>query len=337
MKNPNGYGTVVKLSGNRRNPYAARKTIGFNEKGYPIYKFIGFTKTKEEALIMLAEYNHSPYDIDTRKKTVKEIFDMWYRRDIYKMSKSSAEASKAAWKHCESVYNMKYINLKAYHMQDCIDRCKLSYSSKRAIKNLFVHLDRFAMEMDIIVKRNSELICSPSAPESKKTPFTAEEINRVWDIKDKEWTDSILVFLYMGWRISELLNIRKSDVNIDDGIIVGGIKTVSGKNRIVPIHDRIMPFIKKRYENENEYLFGFNGRICSKSKYYSIWKNIMNEVGITHTPHECRHTFRSRLDSAGANKVCIDMLMGHKSAGIGERIYTHKTIDELRDAINLLN
>lgn len=41
MKNPNGYGTVVKLSGNRRKPYAVRKTLGFNEKGYPIYKSIG--------------------------------------------------------------------------------------------------------------------------------------------------------------------------------------------------------------------------------------------------------------------------------------------------------
>ena len=37
MKNPNGYGSVVKLSGNRRNPFAARKTKGWNDKGQPIY------------------------------------------------------------------------------------------------------------------------------------------------------------------------------------------------------------------------------------------------------------------------------------------------------------
>ena len=42
MKNPNGYGSVVKLSGRRRNPFAVRKTIGFNEKGHPIYKTIGY-------------------------------------------------------------------------------------------------------------------------------------------------------------------------------------------------------------------------------------------------------------------------------------------------------
>lgn len=52
MKNPNGFGTVVKLSGNRRNPYAVRKTAGRNEKGYPIYINIGYAPTREQGLIM---------------------------------------------------------------------------------------------------------------------------------------------------------------------------------------------------------------------------------------------------------------------------------------------
>jgi len=53
-------------------------------------------------------------------------------------------------------------------------------------------------------------------------------------------------------------------------------------------------------------------------------------------PHECRHTFRSQLDSAGANKVCIDLMMGHKSKGTSERVYTHKTIQELKENIELI-
>ena len=54
MKNPNGYGSVVKLSGNRRKPYAVRKTAGWNEKGHPIYINIGYFSTREEGLIALA-------------------------------------------------------------------------------------------------------------------------------------------------------------------------------------------------------------------------------------------------------------------------------------------
>jgi len=47
--------------------------------------------------------------------------------------------------------------------------------------------------------------------------------------------------------------------------------------------------------------------------------------------------FRSRLDLAGANKRGIDLIMGHKSKDVGERVYTHKTIKELREAIELLD
>jgi len=57
---------------------------------------------------------------------------------------------------------------------------------------------------------------------------------------------------------------------------------------------------------------------------------------MNHTPHECRHTFRSCLDSAGANKVSINKLMGHAGADTGERIYTHKTLQELKNTIELI-
>lgn len=67
MKNPNGYGTVVKLSGKRRKPWAVRKTAGFNEKGHPVYINIGYAETKEAGMIMLAEYNKSPWDIEADK------------------------------------------------------------------------------------------------------------------------------------------------------------------------------------------------------------------------------------------------------------------------------
>lgn len=336
MKNPNGYGTVVKLSGNRRNPYAVRKTIGWNEKGFPIYKSIGYAPTKEEALMMLAEYNRNPYDLDMRKVTVQEVYKMWSDRDFPKMKKGSVSSLKSAWNHCSSVASLRYIELKAYQMQDCIDNCGCGYSTQWAIKNLFGHLDKFALELDIIVKCNSMLISAPPIPETTKTPFTEDEIQKVWNVQDQPWCDSLLCFLYMGWRISELLSIRTVNVNLEEGTIIAGTKTKNGKNRIVPIHPKILPFVRARCAAGDEYLFSYNHKHCSASQYYVIWNAFMEQLEMCHTPHECRHTFRSRLDSAGGNKVCIDLLMGHKSKEVGERVYTHKTIQELRDTICLL-
>ena len=336
MKNPNGYGSVVRLSGNRRKPWCARKTTGWNSKGYPIYKAIGYYAEREDAMIALAQYNRNPYDIDLSKITLKELFEKWSARDFSKMKKSSVSSHKSAMKHASPLYNVPYKNIKAYQMQEIIDGCGLGYSTQGAIKNLFGQLDRFALELDIIVKCNSSLISAAPIPPSNKVPFTEDEIKAVWKIQNQEWVDSILFFLYTGFRISEMLTIKVDDVDLEKMTIKGGIKTKAGKNRIVPIHSRIEKFVKARVAEGNTYLFSYNGKKMSSSQYYIFWNDLMKQLKIEHTPHECRHTFRSRLDSAGANKRCIDLLMGHTSKDVGERVYTHKTLDELKDTINLL-
>ena len=57
---------------------------------------------------------------------------------------------------------------------------------------------------------------------------------------------------------------------------------------------------------------------------------------MSHVPHECRHTFETRLDSAGANWKCIDLLMGHVSKDTGNRVYNHKIFDELTATVELI-
>lgn len=337
MRNPNGYGSVVKLSGNRRKPFVARKTKGWDDKGYPIYDTIGYYATREEGLLALAEYNRNPYDIDAAKITLKELFEKWSDRKLPKLGDSLQGSLKSAFKHCAAIENMRYKNLRSFHMQDCIDGCGCGYSTQWSIKNLFGHLDRFAMELDVIQKMYSPLISAEPIPETSKQPFTDGEVASVWKIADQEWVDSVLVLLYGGWRISELLGLKAEDVDLEKKLITAGVKTKSGKGRIVPIHSKIQFIIENRVRQHNKgYLFSKDGKKLTSTQYYTIWNPIMKQLGFEHTPHECRHTFRSRLDSAGANKVCIDLMMGHKSKEVGERVYTHKTLQELREAIELI-
>lgn len=337
MKNPNGYGSVVKLSGNRRKPFAIRKTVGWNEKGHPIYLSIGYTPTREEGMILLAEYNKSPWDIDAEKITLDVIFEQWSQKKLLKMGKSTQGSLKSAFNHCSKIKDMKYKEIKSFHMQDVIDNCGCGYSTQWAIKNLFGHLDKFALEIDVINKSYAQLTTAEPIPETTKQPFTDKEVKAVWKIKDQEWVDSVLVFLYTGFRISELLAIKTANVDLVAGTIQGGTKTKAGKDRIIPIHSKIFDIVKKKVEEGNEYLFSYNGKKMSSSQYYVYWNGIMEQLGIEKTPHECRHTFRSRLDSAGANKVCIDLMMGHKSKEVGERVYTHKKLEELKFAIELIS
>ena len=339
MRNPNGYGSVVKLSGNRRNPFAARKTIGWNDKGHPIYKSIGYYPTREEGMIALAEYNKNPYDLDIVNMTLEEVFEMWEEKKKPKLGKSLQTALNSSYKHCSKYYKMKYKDIRSFHMQDIIDNCGLSYSSQGHIKSLFNHLDRIALEHDIITKSYSSLVEIDSKPESKKIPFTDEQVDMIWDIKDDYGVDTVLIYLYTGFRLNELLEMKTEDVDLEKGIFTGGSKSEAGKNRIIPIHSRIYPMVEKRVNYGFEYFLTIEGKKISRWRYYpNMWDPTMEKLGIEDmTVHNCRHTFRSRLDSAGANKVAIDLMLGHKSKDVGERVYTHKTIEELKEAIELID
>ena len=120
-------------------------------------------------------------------------------------------------------------------------------------------------------------------------------------------------------------------------VIKGLYKHYSIEGDIQDFLPKIDEWVKYVQRYVNKYLFSYEGKKLSNSQYYIFWNDIMKQLGMEHTPHECRHTFRSRLDSAGANKVCIDLMMGHKSKEVGERIYTHKTIQELKEAIELID
>lgn len=324
MKNPNGYGTVTKLSGNRRKPWVIKEGVSGKQKP------IGYTSTKEEGLILLAQYNNDPWDIETDKINLQELYDLWLEKRAVKLGDSNRNALRSAYKHCSKLGKIRYKQIKSYQMQDCIDSCGKGYSTQGAIKNLFGHLDRFAMELDVISKCCSDLLTSDPIPETSKEIFTDEEVARLWDNKNLPWVDSVLFFLYTGFRISEMIALQISNIDLEAGTITGGTKTAAGKNRLVPTHSKIQHIVQKRVEqSKSGYLFEYNGKKLNQTQYRALWAEIMDRLKMQHTPHECRHTFRSRLDSAGANKVCIDRIMGHKSKGTGERVYTHKNIDTM--------
>ena len=130
--------------------------------------------------------------------------------------------------------------------------------------------------------------------------------------------------------------MKTEQVNIAERYLQGGVKSSSGKGRIVPAHPRIWSFIEKRIQSGDPYLFSYQGKKISQTQYYVFWKEVMEKIGADKTPHEARHTFETFLDNAGGNRKCIDMLMGHKSKDVGNRVYNHKTLNQLRQTIDLL-
>lgn len=334
-RNPNGYGCVTKLKGNRSRPWCVKVTV-YNAEGLARQVPVGYAETEERANILLAEYNNNPWNIDRNKVTLVDLYNRWSKIKLPKLGKASQGALKSAFKHCQKYYGVKYRSLRAYQMQDCIDSCGKGYSTQGAIKALWGHLDNFAFESDIVDKMYSTLTTAAPVPETRRTPFTSEQIDALWRIKDEPWVDTVLIYLYTGFRLNELLGMKTEQVNIKDWYFQGGLKSVSGKGRIVPVHDRIRPLVRTLVDRGNTYLFSLDGKKISHTNYYKFWNVVMTKIGADRTPHEARHTFETCLDNAGGNRKCIDMLMGHKSKDVGNRVYNHKTIAQLRETVDLL-
>lgn len=343
-RNPNGYGSVVKLSGNRRKPFVARKTVGYDDRAYPIYSVIGYYPTRKDAMMALAEYNHNPYDIDLAKITFKELYELWCKTELSKKGRSSVANLKAAYKHCTALNDKPYKDIRKYEMQQCIDNCGKSYSTQAQIRNLFVQLDAFAYDQDIIKKGYSANLTTDEVQVKKERRlFTDDEVKLLHAHEGEPYIDEALFMLYSGCRLSEMLLMKCKDVDVEKGIMKGGVKTAAGKDRVIPIHPKILHIIIKHL-SDSEHLFEHersknskNAEVNLKVLFSKNWSDALQSLGMAHTTHECRHTFRSKLDSADANKVCIDLIMGHKSGGVGERVYTHKTVKELKSAISKLS
>lgn len=349
MRLPNGYGSVYKLSGNRRKPWGVRKTIGweFDEKSGRAkqkYQIIGYFKTRQEALKALADFNENPYSMD-KAITFAGLYEKWSTEKFETISDSNVKAYRASYKVCRCLYDMKFVEIRKNHLQHVVDTCGKNYPTLRKLKVLFNQLYRFAMENDICTKDYSSYVDIAKHKEKgkkeKHKPFTDAEIQTLWNNADRNaYVQIVLMLLYNGVRVSELLDLKKSDVHLDEKYFdVVKSKTESGIRK-VPIADKVMPFyIEWMQRSKCEYLVSTN--TGSKLKYTNYkdayWLPLMADLGMSHLPHDTRHTTISLLARSDVNQTIIKRIVGHSGTmSITEKVYTHFEIQQLIDAINII-
>ena len=133
-------------------------------------------------------------------------------------------------------------------MQRVVDDCPRGYQTKAGIVTLLGHLDRYAYEIDVISKMYSQVITvrDLDVPDSDRQPFTPEERKKLWDRRADPRVQVVLIYIFTGWRLMELLNMRPEDIDLEAWTMKGGEKTKSGKNRVVPIWTGIRPFASTR-------------------------------------------------------------------------------------------
>ncbi|MBO0586156.1 site-specific integrase [Sporosarcina sp. E16_8] len=351
MKNPNGYGSVFKLSGKRRRPFAVRITVGWDDNGKQLYEYLDYFVTRPEAMIALAEYNRDPYDLSDKKITYAELYKRFTLENFYKVengvkvlkaSESKVYTYQMAFGLSKALHSLKFVDIKKSHMQAVIDNCDKAYETKKKVKSLFNHLYKLAMENDLVDKDYAAFVdLGENDTVSSREPFTTEEVASLWENIDKsDFIDTILIMIYTGLRPGELATIENENINIDERYMRGGLKTAAGKNRVIPINMKILPLIEKRINSNQKYLLADLKGGSAKQRYDDFsrryWKPVMEHLNMKHLPHDCRHTFATLMDNAEANNTSIKRIMGHASKGVTEKVYTHKDIEQLIKAIDLI-
>ncbi len=334
----NGSGTIVKLSGRRRQPFEVRVNTHMDERNYPKYDVLGRFEDKDTATSALLEYNRSPYDIKINIMTFTEVYNQFFERKYVKgkrkYSQSSINCTVMAYNKCAALHDRPFKDLRTDDLQSILDNWEMSHACMEHVRNLFNQMYDYAMQYDIVQKDVAKYIqITKPDDDVHGVPFTPEEIEKLWTAYNKGLPniDMVLILLYSGWRIGELLKLAVSDINLENRTYKGGIKTAAGKNRIVPIHSKIFDMVLRRRNNG-----WFNMTVAA---YSAAYKKAVSDAGITtyHTPHDCRHTFVTLLSNAGADEICIKRLVGHSSGNnVTEKIYTHKDIEQLRKAIELI-
>lgn len=372
MKLPNGYGSVTKLSGNRRKPYLARVTLGWitNEQTGKTTQNrvpIGTYKTKKEALQALAEYGANPYDIQNNNLTLAELYQKWTEAYFPTLSgESSTRTITSAWKYCHPLYKMRVKDLRARHIKGIMEdgyiissrgknagqKVMASPGVKARIKSMFNLMLDYALEYEIVDKNyartfdiSEDIIKEKEAATRGHIIFPPDEMKILWDNVDKiRFVDWILIQCYMGWRPQELATLQLADVNLDEWYMVAGMKTDAGKNRMVPIHTKIQPLVKRNYDYAvslgSDALFNDptatkGGMKITYDKYAGRFDKVMAALKLNpeHRPHDPRMTFITMAKKAGIDPMVVKRLAGHRINDVTEAVYTVRDLEWLRSDI----
>ncbi len=345
MRRANGTGTVVKLSGKRRKPFQVRVNTKIDSFGMPIYDILGNFPDRVSADIALAEYNKNPYDPENRKKTFTEAFESWYQWKYKvpataKNKTSSQHCTMAAYKKCEALHSYSMWDIRAQDMQSILDNNELSHATLEHIRNLFRQMYKYCIQFEMVQKDYSQFIkINKEDDDEHGVPFTDTEIKLLWKHKNLPFVDVILIYCYSGWRMNELAMMPLDSINLKERTFTGGLKNKYSRNRVVPIHSAIYELVCNRINPQFKSLIYHDGeKEISKTAFRESFSSALTACGIVgkHTPHDCRHTFNVLLDKSGVDRVTRYILMGHKGKDINETVYTHKDINQLKTAIEMI-
>lgn len=321
-------GSLYKMSGKRKKPWVVLAPSSDGRR-----KTIGTFSTQIEAEKALLDYLGSLSE--RRDWTVEQFYKAYISSGDFQQLKPGSQTShKTAWSYFGDVANMRMSDLKTSHLQriinDAVEKGRKRSTSEK-IRNLASILCQEAMRDDVINKNYAALLSMPKNDAETKDVFTAEEI-AILKAHDSDYRAKlILILIYTGMRVSELLELKNSNIDTETWHAIGGLKTEAGKNRIIPIIPTIRPYVESLMSG-HELLVHKDGAPMRREyfekyvfKRYLIELNILKEPKEGEnwrlSPHSTRHTLTTLARKAGIKEDVIARIVGHTTYETTDKHY----------------
>lgn len=207
---------------------------------------------------------------------------------------------------------------------------------------------RFLVLDGVVESDSTELLEWPSLPEHLPVVLTLEEIDRIEDSIDLSKAEGarnraiIEVLFSCGLRVSELVNMKLSDLYLEDRVLL--VRGKGNKERLVPVSNKAIADLKRWFfdrnlmkikPGEDDYVFlNRRGAHLTRTMILIMVKRQAEEAGIKKTisPHTFRHSFATALLQGGADLRSIQAMLGHEKIDT-TLVYTHISNEQLRKAI----
>ncbi len=200
--------------------------------------------------------------------------------------------------------------------------------------NILSNICKRAIDEGIIDKNPCSEIKRYKIEQKRDRVLTGDEIANIFDkLKGKDRL-MVLIGLFGGLRLGEVLALESSNIDFSKDVITF-VQTKTGKLISVPISNFLAQELKEYKENcTDEYLFEsgeINHSLVVKYSYY--FKKLFKNLGIDcFTYHNLRHCFSTFQSDSGSDAFTTQSLLGHSSLSMTAR-YTHKQIEAKRNAI----
>jgi len=257
------------------------------------------------------------------------------------LSDNSLSAYESDLKKYMSYLDKLNISLGAVTRKDITDfllyekeRNQESSSIARALVSIKL-FHRFLVKEGFIKEDVTNVLESPKLWKRLPSFLTVKEVNTLLNVNTRKRLGVrdklILELLYScGVRVSELVNIKMSDINLDGQIKCFG---KGSKERIVLFGKPAREVLKKYLSSHNpkEYLFSSARGKLTRQSVWHIIKKYGKLAGIRKkiSPHTMRHTFATHLLERGADLRIVQELLGHADIATTQ-IYTHVSKEHLK-------